>query len=85
MTLKSSSSNEASKIPCPIPEGRSSSLTISGWGKLTRGGERAAKSCLSWQGITASRLLAANEARLSKNVLKLIKPIKGCMAGCDAN
>lgn len=71
-TLKSSSSLEASKtLDSVLPVGKLSSLISSWCGKLTRGGDLAARRCLSWQGITAKGLLAANAARLSKNVLKL--------------
>jgi len=68
-TLKSSSSEDASKIPDSLP--RLSSLIISGWGKSTLGGDRAAKSCLSLKGVIISGMLAANAARLSKNILRL--------------
>lgn len=67
-TLKLSCSEEASKT---VDSRLLLSLIISGCGKLTRGGDRAARSCLSWQGVTASGLLAASAARLSKKVLKL--------------
>lgn len=66
-TLKISFSVEAPKTP----ESRLSRLINSGWGKLMRGGDRAARRFLSWQGVTAKGLLAASAARLFKKVLKL--------------
>lgn len=65
-TLKSSSSEEDLKTLDIL-----SSLIISGWGKLTRGGDRAAKSCLLWHSVTSNGILEANVARFSKNILKL--------------
>ena len=38
---------------------------------MTRGGDRAARRCLSWQGVTGRGMLEARAARLSKKVLKL--------------
>jgi len=69
--MKSSSSEVSSKTPDSLPKGRLSSLILSGWGKLTCGGDRAARSCLSWKGVTVNCMLVANEARLSKKILKL--------------
>lgn len=54
------------------------SLRSSWWENVTRGGDRAARSCRSWQGMTAKGLLEAKAARLSKKVLKL-KPSKAVL------
>ncbi|RDY07664.1 hypothetical protein CR513_08184, partial [Mucuna pruriens] len=70
-TLKSSCSVEASKMLISGHVGRSVSLSISGCGKVTRGGDRAAKRCLSWHGVTANGFLADSEAMLSRKLLKL--------------
>ena len=70
--LKSSSSGIASKtgVIDSSPIGILS-LRSSGCGNVTRGGDRAARSCLSLQGVITSGLSAAKEARFSKNILKL--------------
>ena len=70
-TLKSSCSVEASKMLESGHVGRSLSLSISGCGKVTHGGDRAARRCLSWQGMTTKGFLEAIEAMLSRKVLKL--------------
>lgn len=69
--LKSRCSAEASKTPDSVPVRVTGSLMSSGWENVTRGGDRAARRCLSWQGVTGMGLLAATAARFSKKILKL--------------